>query len=254
MSGDSIQEKLILTNEEIQKMEKQTRSQSQCRRWYAYRAGRITATSAKAVCKIRALDSNMSLIKKICYPSKLDKQTDAMKWGSIHEQDAAEAYQQYAEKNHVEFKMEKCGFLIHTEYPFLGCSPDRRVQCMCCGRGIIEIKCPYTLLSKEKSRNDLEYLINGSLSQKSSYYYQIQMQLMCTKVEYCDFAIWSPNSLTIERIIRNEVVISEIIEHSQPFFQKVILPELLAKHYTLKKLNNDNDKENEPPPAADDDK
>lgn len=33
------------------------------------------------------------------------------------------------------------GLVINTVYPYMGVSPDGKVQCVCCGRGVVEIKC-----------------------------------------------------------------------------------------------------------------
>ena len=29
------------------------------------------------------------------------------------------------------------------EHPFLGASPDAMIQCVCCGQGVVEVKCPF---------------------------------------------------------------------------------------------------------------
>ena len=47
------------------------------------------------------------------------------------------------QRTHDSFKMERYGFFISNAYPFIGASPDSVVECNCCGKGTIEIKCPY---------------------------------------------------------------------------------------------------------------
>ena len=37
----------------------------------------------------------------------------------------------------------------HTAYPFLGASPDGLVCCSCCGKGLLEIKCPYSIRDRD---------------------------------------------------------------------------------------------------------
>ena len=40
------------------------------------------------------------------------------------------------------------GTVISEEYPFLSASPDLQVSCECCGTGLVEIKCPYSIRDK----------------------------------------------------------------------------------------------------------
>ena len=41
--------------------------------------------------------------------------------------------------------VSKSGLVVSTERPFLGASPDGIIQCSCCGKGVLEIKCPFML-------------------------------------------------------------------------------------------------------------
>ena len=38
--------------------------------------------------------------------------------------------------------------LLNTAYPHLGATPDGIVQCMCCGKGVVEVKCPHNCKDK----------------------------------------------------------------------------------------------------------
>ena len=44
---------------------------------------------------------------------------------------------------HTQFSCTPAGLVVNPEYPHLGASPDGWVNCDCCGRGVVEIKCPY---------------------------------------------------------------------------------------------------------------
>ena len=46
-------------------------------------------------------------------------------------------------KEHENFNLIDAGLFIDHVDPFLGASPDGMVQCNCCGKGVLEIKCPY---------------------------------------------------------------------------------------------------------------
>jgi hypothetical protein len=38
---------------------------------------------------------------------------------------------------------EMKGFAINSQHPFLGATPDGIISCDCCGKGALEIKCPF---------------------------------------------------------------------------------------------------------------
>ena len=44
-------------------------------------------------------------------------------------------------KNHNNFFVIKSGLILHPSYPFFGATPDGIVNCLCCGTGVLEIKC-----------------------------------------------------------------------------------------------------------------
>lgn len=47
------------------------------------------------------------------------------------------------QKEHADFKVEKCGLFLSPKYPYLGATPDGVTSCMCCDMGILEVKCPF---------------------------------------------------------------------------------------------------------------
>ena len=42
-------------------------------------------------------------------------------------------------------KSWKQDFFIDPSKPYLGASPDSIVNCKCCGKGVLEVKCPYCI-------------------------------------------------------------------------------------------------------------
>ena len=34
--------------------------------------------------------------------------------------------------------------VINPQWPFIAVSPDGIIDCFCCGKGVLEIKCPYS--------------------------------------------------------------------------------------------------------------
>lgn len=68
--------------------------------------------------------------------------------------------------SHVGFECSLAGLTINPQYPFLGASPDGFSYCECCGDGIIEIKCPFSL--KEGKPGDL-------ISKKNSFLNDVRL-------------------------------------------------------------------------------
>ena len=110
---------------------------------------------------------------------------------------------------HKGYKVSRCGFFFSVEHPFLGASSDALIQCMCCGEGVVEIKCP--LCTSEKSFQEaadgarnfcLDELPGGRLQlhRDHGYYFQCQMQIFVTRRLFCDFVLWTPKEVHIERI------------------------------------------------------
>ena len=65
----------------------------------------------------------------------------ATTYGCTYEKEAIEAYKSRM-IGHSGFIIKSCGF-VDQESPFLDASPDGLVDCTCCGRGVLEVKCPF---------------------------------------------------------------------------------------------------------------
>ena len=148
------------------------------------------------------------------------------------------------------FKVLKTGLWINKLWPEIGCSPDGLVFDPDEENkyGLLEIKCPklfrkvapselYSAIEVKKGLNNELYSAcfsrptseNSTLELKThhAYYFQIQLQLAITGLEWCDFALWSslgkPN---IERIRRDEQLITNMIGNITSLWRRVIAPEL----------------------------
>ena len=122
-------------------VERESRQQYKSRVWFRYRAGRITASKMKGVCHTDSTNPAQSLIKAICYPESFafkSKQTD---WGCTHEKTARDRYDRKMKGLHTGFEVRESGFVINCEWPFIGATGV--VSCVCCGQGVLEIKCPF---------------------------------------------------------------------------------------------------------------
>ena len=98
------------TSLDIATIERRTQNQSKCSEWLLFRTGRITASKSRAVCHVKRFDSNISLIKSICYPQKSKFKTRAIQWGCDHENEALKMYCSIMTESHVNFKLIDADF------------------------------------------------------------------------------------------------------------------------------------------------
>ena len=134
------------------------------------------------------------------------------------------------------------GFIINPCWPYIGASPDGIIECSCCGKRSLEIKCPYSYRDK-----NIEALVENNyclyqehdseitLKKDHEYYYQVQTQLLVSGLQTCDFFVWTKSDYTLVQVQTDKKIQDEIISKSSLFFQNVLLRELLAKCYTTNK-------------------
>jgi len=58
-------------------------------------------------------------------------------------------------KQYEDFKIVDTGLFINHLGPFLGALPDGIVQCVCCGRVVVEVKCPFNFKDDLPDDNNL---------------------------------------------------------------------------------------------------
>ena len=88
---------------------------------------------------------SLSLIKLICYPDSLRFSLRAIQWGCDHEKHALKFYEDMMCKKHTDMLLKESGFVISTDHPFIGVSPNGTAKCDCCGEGCVEVKCLFVL-------------------------------------------------------------------------------------------------------------
>ncbi|KAH7966823.1 hypothetical protein HPB49_019748 [Dermacentor silvarum] len=84
-------------------------------------------------------------------------------------------------QQHTSFEHFRPGVYLCTQYPYLAAMPDAMVKCKCCGEGVAEVKCPYTLASSVAS-NDPNFCLenwhrNQTLKRTHPYNFQVQAQM-----------------------------------------------------------------------------
>lgn len=247
---------IALTDEGIKAIEENTREQAATNVWYKQRAGRITASNFKSACHTNANHPSQSLIKKICYPESTKFTSAATNWGCKNEANARKAYIQKMHECHKDFSVCDSGLQINNQWPYIGASPDGLVNCKCCGAGVCEIKCPYSAKDRQPTdpANEKNYCLKQDgdsvyLDKSHAYFYQIQCQLFVCNMDYCDFIVWTPHGMFIEKIMPDAEFWSNAVAKATEFFYKGILPEIVGKWYSRPSLPSTA----EAPSAADDD-
>jgi hypothetical protein len=160
--------------------------------------GKVTGTKAHDVLTRRDTTIPDNLVKRIVgYVSYDLSKKGAVKWGIQHEDECRQAYSSHQTHQHINFKIELSGFAINSQHPFLGATPDGIISCDGCGKGALEIKCPFK--HRQNCATDNDFCLDSSLhlKHKHRYYTQIQLQMFLTKSQYCDFVVYTKQSMVI---------------------------------------------------------
>ena len=175
--------------------------------WRKQRCGRLTSSKFGKIFKGKKKDEIFPLsffeMAAECY-------SPSIQWGIANEKVALNAYIQWSKHMHPNMKVEEAGLFVSKTDPYLAASPDAIVSCECCKKGVIEIKCPFK--HKDKRPTDIYkfdrsfYLdANEDLRENSNYYAQVQGQMAIVDVEYCDFVVWTPIGIHVQRINRDRL-------------------------------------------------
>ena len=245
----SLSEAIQLTEEQRSNIEVLTRAQSASTDWKTQRAGRITASSMKRVyTRVASLqnDSHQDaapLVRHIMGYDDYELGTLAIKHGRSVEPHAKSLYARAQKKKHKGFSTVDSGLVILAEKPYVAASPDLIVSCKCCGKGACEIKCPYMCRTEVPSPDNWPHITrsdDGSvkLSCSSQYMFQIQGQMGCLGVQYCDLFVYTARGYHLERIEFNPGMWKDMMERFDYFFCNHLGPELLSGSLRYKAPEN----------------
>lgn len=191
--------------------------------WHAQRVGMITSSRASAILG-RSKYARPDDIMREMVRGHFNKESEtldnvAMKWGRDHER---QAVYQYEEKT-GNFVIST-GFVKAPYLDYLGGSPDGLID----DEGIIEVKCPF-------------YRQRIDIAKEPTYFDQVQLLLNVTQRIWCDFIVWKPSGLDVQRV---DLDIKWLKTHKQAFeefikdYRKIIADEKLANFYTNEKWQN----------------
>ena len=166
--------------------------------------------------------------------------TAATAWECEHESSARIAYVNLMKSDHTAFTCKVSGLVIGLTHSFIGASHDGVVHYECCRHRVLEIKCPYCI--RDENPGQASCLLNGKLSKKRAYFYQVQTQLFTSSASYADFIIDTYNgqqyNIFVEWILPDEQFFDICMQKSEHFFKVCVLcvPELLARWYSREKV------------------
>ena len=160
----------MLGRNEIDDIETATVGQSQNEAWQTYRKGRITASNIYRVFTkvetIKKSDKNkdsdtrfQNLVDNLLGRSPPPENLPALEYGRKMKTVAKQKYIEWFKENHRVTSYRECGLFIDETKQYLGASPDLIVECSCCGKGVVEIKRPYSVVDESPTPGNLSYLI-----------------------------------------------------------------------------------------------
>ena len=203
-----------MTDEYIAEIEIITRGQSDNEAWFNFRKGVITASKAHDVLtkieKVRnkkgGVISMWSLNQNISGLKFVNPDLHALKYGRTMEVEAINCFSNIM-KEHTNFTVSNCGLYLHSELPYVGGSPDGIVNCDCCGRACLEIKCPFSINYTSPTNPDIKlpYLVKNendklTINKRHRYFTQCQVQMGVTNLKKSYFLVWSPHGHVLDCI------------------------------------------------------
>ena len=225
---------LSITDEQSRAIELVTRPQRKSNEWYNQRQGRITASLFHDVFTFKERNNSVNLLKRLLSSPDISN-IPAIKWGIEKEDIARLEYVTQSSPLHQEFKCISVGLIVNPLYPHLGASPDALVECSCCGQGIVEIKCPFSAKDSHPAKlHEFKnsFLNKFGLNRNHKYFTQVQGQLAVCQKRYCDFIVWTPKGMLVERIEEDPNFTESLVRKLTTFYVAHMLPEILTRTVT----------------------
>lgn len=231
MSTNDLIKKLNLSHDHLRLLEEKSVGQSRNTVWIKLRKGRITASNFYRVhTKMNSIRSNPNLscenlLKSLLHPTPLDHLSQIQRGRELEASAIDELIITLVAQGHTNVDVKDCGLFIDSENQYLGASPDGVATCDCCGKTLIEIKCPTVKF------NDLPYLDSiKKLKSKSLYYGQVQGQMMVTGVNKTWFFIFYPDSSSNLQLIKfNDTFSKKLRQNLVQFYELYMAPKLIFK-------------------------
>ena len=235
-----------LSKEQINYVYNVTKTQSKSEIWINQRKGRITASNFKNVYskanKTAITDEQPVEMISLLMGYESINQTWQMKHGINSEIHAVQKFKSVFKETHKNCVFNSPGMTIDENKPYLSATPDLEIECSCHGLGLVEIKCPASIIGKIPSTQNYEHIESredGSLVLKhtSPYYYQIQGQMAITRRNFCYFFVFTFQGY-VSILVNIDFDFWNIVSSQLCWFWKTyIAPELLTGNIKKKRQN-----------------
>ena len=236
---------IAVTKEQVGAIEQETKDQSASDTWIRERAKRCTASRVGSILKMKKTTKRSKKVEEILY-SRF-KGNRATEYGRSTEDTARHQYVAYQHQNgHVGLQTIQTGLVVSVDNPWLAASPDDKVHDPSStpqSLGLAEYKNPYaardftlpeachrvkTFCLERREENGKD---TYSLKKRHDYYYQIQCQMFCCDLEWCDFVVRTNKALHVERIFRDQTWWNQQLPKLRNFYFSALLPELAYPRY-----------------------
>ena len=156
-----------------------------------------------------------------------------MQYGKESEPKTFKKLCEVMETKHKKLTVRSTGLHINEKFPYIWASPDGLTDCDYHGKGVLEIKCPITFkdgLSLYKSSKTCPITPDNKFIENHDYYFQIQLKLLVTERNDCDFFVWFKNDWIMVRVNKNEIFCTSLKAEIENVFMNVNLPELVTRN------------------------
>ena len=249
-------DKMKLDIDDTERIEAATRDQSDSELWHAMRNGRLTSSRFGEIRNRKETTDSRRLVRDIMgYGKQMKTLPPQIRWGQENEQKAIKCYIEDRLAVSEEMTVTPSGLHLMSNKSYLGASSDGIVLCtnvetLC--RGCVEVKCPYSIekcvtveltpteiADKYGSKFYMELGSDGSLHLRRShhYYAQVQGEIAILGVEWCDFVVYSNNTVIIERILPDIEYWNELEQTLEDFYVRHVIPEILSKRIFMEEYN-----------------
>ena len=233
---------LNVTEEQIRKIEFETRMQHQSQYWFDVRRLRLTSSKFGLVRRLKPTTPPDNLVLQILGVKR--SYGRALDYGRVTEEDARKQYIDYQGQNgHPGLFVAPSGFFIHPVYTYLGASPDGSVYDPSTPNpyGFLEIKCSYKyqdmLPTQAASKSDFWCSLLGNelkLKENHVYYSQVQGQMAVGGRQWCDFCTYTKKGIYIERITFDKSMWeNDLLPKVTSFYDNCVAPEILYPKHPL---------------------
>ena len=139
------------------------------------------------------------------------------------------------EEHHANFEYCSAGLHVNPKFPHLGASLNDIISCDCCGKGLIEIKCPYTFryMHPQNVPDSSFYLIKMSVVNFICLWtmiiisrYRVNLLQCICDLEHSDFVCWILCGMHC--VADSDHFLKHVQPSSDNFFLLVLLPQLLT--------------------------